>query len=112
MFTEELVISTEGPEKVICGDTARFKAVVSPENPKGWSIRWLKLEGDASIPIDTSKEEYSGSTENQLVIQSVRRIDEGKYQAFLLQEIQGKRHTVIGNAILLHAAGGICIAIL
>lgn len=103
------MISIEGQEKVLCGNTAQLNAVISPEHLKGWSGTWQKLEGCTQIQIDTRIEKYSGSTDQNLFIHSVCKEDEGKYRAVLSRDKDGKQIMIVSNRIFLQAIGGILI---
>lgn len=108
------MISIEGPRNVLCGNTAEFIAVTNPENLEGWSVVWHKLLKCTltctQTCINSNTEKYYGSTEKNLVIQSVCKEDEGGYQALLSQvsKTTDKRF-VSSNVIFLQAIGGIFI---
>lgn len=106
-YSEEPKISIEGPTYVVCGNTAIFIAVTTPENLKGWSVTWQKLLKWTKIHINSSTEKYYRSTEKNLVIQSVCKEDEGEYQAILSRDSKAKNISVSSNVIFLHATGGI-----
>lgn len=96
-------ISISGSEKVLCGDTARFKVIVSPKNPNGWTVMWNKKNGDVSKHIDFRKKKYNKSTDRELIIQPVCSKDEGIYQAYL---VNGSNLKVEGNVLCLETMGG------
>lgn len=106
-FIEEPTVSIQGHEKILCGDTAQFNAVINPDQLKGWSVTWQKLVDRIHTQIDTRTEKYFGSTEQKLFIHSVCKEDEGKYQAILSRDSNGKQILVVSNAICLQAIGGI-----
>lgn len=87
------------------GETARFKAVVTPGEPDDWSVTWQRLIGDKSILIDTSEKKYARSTDKQLVIQPVCMEDDGKYQA----DIHRNNLKTSSKTFFLHVVGGTCI---
>lgn len=99
---EEPHIVIKGEDEVVCGCTANFKAEVKKIDLSRWLIKWQKLNGLITEIINTSKEKYTGSTDTQLVIQSVCREDEGKYQAVILQESKGIENRLSSNIICLH----------
>lgn len=90
----------------MCGDIARFVAVLKPDS-SCWSIIWQKRRGNVTKTIDTSTKKYSGSTNRKLVIKSVCKKDEGEYQVLLAHESNGDRYLKCGNTICLHVFGGI-----
>lgn len=95
----------------MCGCTANFKADVKKIDLSLWSIKWHKLSGTSTESIDISKERYRGSTNTTLVIQSVCKEDEGKYQAVISQESKGIEKRMRSNIICLHVVGGIIYGI-
>lgn len=109
-YSEELMISIRGPDNVLCGNTAKFIAVTKPENLEGWSVEWQKLLKCTQTRINSNTEKYHGSTEKNLVIQSVCKEDEGGYQAILSKVSKGNTTLCISsNVIFLQAIGGIFI---
>lgn len=104
---EEPHIVIKGEDEVVCGCTANFKAEVKKIDLSRWLIKWQKLNGLITEIINTSKEKYTGSTDTQLVIQSVCKEDEGKYQAVILQESKGIENRLSSNIICLHVVEGI-----
>lgn len=88
-FTDEPDISIIGENEKKCGETALFEANVEMVKSSNWTITWYKHKGNVSECIDTSKEKYRGSTKRRLVIKSVCKEDEGKYQAVLSFELNG-----------------------
>lgn len=102
------MISIKGPRSVLCGESAKFNAVIEPGNLKGWSITWHKIvQWTHRRKLNISTEKYSGSTDNDLVIQSVCKNDEGRYQAVLSSESKAEGISILSNVIDLHATGGI-----
>lgn len=106
-YSEGPMISIEGQSNVLCGNSATFNAVIYPENLKGWSVTWQKIEKLTLIGINTNKEKYSGSTEKKIVIQSVCKEDEGEYRAILSKDLKANNICVSSNVIVLQAIGGI-----
>lgn len=92
-------------DEVICGDTALFEADVKTADLSHWSIIWQRLKGDTINCIDTNKKEYRGSTNRILVINSVCKDDEGKYQVVLSRESNGPVYKS-KNSIRLRVLGG------
>lgn len=105
------MISIEGPERVLCGTTAQFKAFMNPENLKGWSLEWQKIVGLTHLPINSSTDKYIGTTDEVLFIQSVCKGDEGGYRAILKRGSKAQR-LVLSNVIFLQATGGILATVL
>lgn len=97
-FTDGPDIRIEGPEKVVCGSTAHFKATVN--NSSSLSVTWQKIINDKSKQIDKSNTD-------ELYLESVCKKDEGKYQAILSFEENGVRKTIQSNSISLKVEGGI-----
>lgn len=97
-------IFIEGVGVVMCGDTARFKAVINPEKPKGWSVSWQKRNNGMLIQIHTDYQRYNGSNDYQLVINSVCKDDNGEYLAILSKESDDIN--IYSNKIALNALGG------
>lgn len=104
---DEPHIVIKGEDEVMCGCTTTFKAEVTKLDLSIWLIKWQKLCGLITEIINTSKEKYSGSTDTQLVIQSVCKEDEGKYQAVIFQESKGIENRLSSNTICLHVVKGI-----
>lgn len=99
--SEEPAILIIGAEEAICGSTIRFKVNVKPANPSEWSVNWQKNRTGATELIEIRHRKYSGSHSRQLVINCVEKEDEGKYQAFLSRESNGKIYKVYSNCIYL-----------
>lgn len=74
---------------------------------KNWSLTWRRIRGKTTEQIDTSREKYIGSTNEQLTINSVCKEDEGNYQAVLSRSVNGKTHDILSNITHLEALGGI-----
>lgn len=87
---------------MLCGDIAVFEA---NGTPSCWSLTWQKSRGHVTERIDLSKEKYKGSTDRKLVITSVSKDDEWRYQAVLSQNSNGNEQT-LSNEILLQTWGG------
>lgn len=107
-YSEEPMISIEGPNNVLCGHTAKYIVVTTPENLKGWSLTWHKLLKCTQMRINSNAEKYYGSTEKNIVIQSVCKEDEGGYQAILSKDSKPNT-SVSSNVIFLQAIGGILL---
>lgn len=103
---DEPEVVIKGKDEVLCGDLARFVAVLKPDS-SCWSITWQKRRGNVTEIIDTSTNKYSGSTNRKLVIQSVCKDDGGEYQVLLAHESNGNRYLKCGNTMYLHVFGGI-----
>lgn len=88
--------------------TARFVAEVTPIDLFGWSLSWQKIDKQISERIDTSQDKYRGSTERQLVMQSLQKEDEGDYQAILTRISCGKYY-IRSNTVSLGFIGGILL---
>lgn len=102
LSSEKPYIVIKGEDKVVCGCAANFKADVIKIYLSCWLIKWHKLSGLITDIINTSNEKYTGSTDTQLVIQSVCREDGGKYQAVMSQESKGIEDRLSSNIICLH----------
>lgn len=74
---------------------------------KNWSLTWRRIRGKTTEQIDTSREKYICSTNEQLTINSVCKDDEGNYQAVLSRSVNGKTHDILSNITHLEALGGI-----
>lgn len=107
IFTDGPDIWIEGPEKVVCGSAAHFKATVKEKRVSSLSVTWQKIINDESKQIDTSNIKFS----QNLCIKSVCKKDEGKYQAILSFEENGVRKTVHSNSVSLQVEGGIMLII-
>lgn len=107
MFTDGPDIWIEGPDKVVCGSTAHFKATVKEKRVSSLSVTWQKIINDESKQIDTSNIKFS----QDLYIKYVCKKDEGKYQAILSFEENGVRKTVQSNSVSLQVEGGIMLII-
>lgn len=103
------MISIEGQGTVLCGESAQFNAVISPDHLKGCSVTWQIVEGRVVLPIDTRTEKYTGSTDQKLFIHSVCKDDEGEYQAFLSSDLNGEQFIAVSNSIFLQAIEGILL---
>lgn len=99
--SDEPVISIDGEEEVICGITIRFKVNVEPANTTEWLVNWQKNRTGATELIGIRNKKYIGSHDRQLVINCVEKEDEGKYQAFLSRESNGKIYKIFSNCIYL-----------
>lgn len=108
-FSGKLEVSISGTETVLCGDTAIFKAEVTNEDPSSWSLTWQKTRKHFTKSINISKEKYSGSTDRKLVITSVSKKNEWRYQAVLSRNSNGNKQKILSNEILLQALGGISV---
>lgn len=104
-LTDEPVISINGKDEVICGDSVEFQANVDQPVFPVWSIKWQKRRGENIRCIDISKEKYSGSTNSKLLIRSACKEDEGEYSAILSRESNRKNYTG-SNTISLLVIGG------
>lgn len=108
-YSEVPKISIEGPKNVLCGNIAKYIALTTPENIKGWTVTWQKLiQCSTQIRINSSTEKYFGSNEKNLVIQSICKEDEGGYQAILSKDSKANI-SVLSNVIFLQAVGGILL---
>nr|XP_034321578.1 uncharacterized protein LOC105323062 [Crassostrea gigas] len=101
---DEPEVVIEGKDEILCGDLARFVAVLKPDS-SCWSITWQKRRGKVTETIDTSTKMFSGSTNRKLVIQSVCKEDEGEYQVLLSHESNQNGYLKCGNTICLHVFG-------
>lgn len=106
-FTDRPDIWIEGPEKVVCGSTAHFKATVKEKRVSCLSVTWQKTVKDESKQIDTRNKKFN----KDLFIESVCKEDEGEYQAVLTYEENGIRRTTQSNSISLQVEGGMVIFI-
>lgn len=102
---DEPDIWIKDPEKVVCGSTARFEAVVQGKQVS--SVTWQKLYRDKSKQIEKGNQKFWGRTNEELVIESVCKEDEGTYQAVLSIEEDRIRKTIQSNVIFLQVVGGI-----
>lgn len=100
-FTDEPDIWIEGPEKVVCGSTACFKATVKEKIVTSCSVTWQKEINNEIKQIDPRS-----SNNEELCIESVCKDDEGEYQAVLSFKEDGFRKTVESNSIFLQVEGG------
>uniref|UniRef100_K1QM70 Uncharacterized protein n=1 Tax=Magallana gigas TaxID=29159 RepID=K1QM70_MAGGI len=57
---DEPEVVIEGKDEVLCGDLARFVAVLKPDS-SCWSITWQKRRGKVTETIDTSTKKFSGN---------------------------------------------------
>lgn len=90
---------------VICGNTAYIKVELKQSELKNWSLTWRRIRGKTTEQIDTSREKYICSTNEQLTINSVCKDDEGNYQAVLSRSVNGKTHDILSNITHLEALG-------
>lgn len=107
-FIDDPKISIKFVKEGKGGETARIVAEVTPIDLFGWSLSWQKIDKQISERIDTSQDKYRGSTERQLVIQSLHKEDEGDYQAILTRISCGKYH-ICSNTASLQFFGGILL---
>lgn len=68
-LTDEPDIWIKDLEKVVCGSTARFEAVVQGKQVS--SVTWQKLYRDKSKQIEKGNQKFWGRTNEELVIGSV-----------------------------------------
>lgn len=108
MFSGEADFSIKGDDKVICGGITTFEAEMENTESVCRSITWQKQKGNVFEDINTRNEKYSGSTNKILVIQSVRKEDEGNYRAVLSMKTDNAKRS---NIISLHVLGGKCFEI-
>lgn len=109
--SDEPVILIDGAEEVICESTIRFKVNVESANTTEWSVNWQRNRTGATELIGIRNKKYLGSHDRQLVINCVEKEDEGKYQAFLSRESNGKINKIFSNCIhLLPQKGTLCVA--
>ncbi|XP_061196858.1 uncharacterized protein LOC133205132 [Saccostrea echinata] len=104
--SQNIVIKINGNSKILCGEKACFE--VETENwlhTDNWPVKWVKERGDTTKAIDISKEKYNGSTSRILVIQRVKKEDQGEYQAVISREIDRRHFKVLINSIFLEAIG-------
>lgn len=106
-LTDEPDIWIKDPEKVVCGSTARFEAVVQGKQVS--SVTWQKLYRDKSKQIEKGNQKFWGRTNEELVIESVCKEDEGTYQAVLSIEEDRIRKTIQSNVIFLQVVGGMML---
>lgn len=90
----------------MCGENAVFKAEVTNVDPSFWSLTWQKTREHVTESININKEKYRGSTDRKLVITSVSKEDEWKYQAVLSRNTNGYNQKIPSNEILLQTLGG------
>lgn len=102
---EEPVVSIAGNENAMCGENAVFKAEVTNVDPSFWSLTWQKTREHVTESININKEKYLGSTDRRLVITSVSKEDEWKYQAVLSRNTNGYNQKTLSNEILLQTLG-------
>lgn len=103
--SDEPVISIHGAEEAKIGSTIQFNVdIKSAKNPE-WSVNCQKNKTGATELIDISQKKYNGSNSRQLVIKCVNKEDEGKYQAFLSRESNGKNKFFSNCMYLLHQKG-------
>lgn len=93
--SDEPVILINGLEEVICGSTIRLMINVEPANTTEWLVNWQKNRTGATELISIRNKKYISSHDRQFVINCVEREDEGKYQASLSRESNGKIHKCI-----------------
>lgn len=107
LVSEEPDVSITGNKNVIYGDSAVFEAKVTSADPSCWSLIWQKIREPVTECIDINRDKYSGSTNRKLVITSVSREDEWRYQAVLSRNTNGNKQKILSNEIFLQALGGI-----
>lgn len=98
---DEQVISIHNTEEAVCGSTIQINADVDPAIRPEWLVNWQKSRTGAKELIDINCRKYSGSHSRQLVINCVSKRDEGRYQAFLSREFNGKIYKTYSNYIYL-----------
>lgn len=108
-LTDEPDIWIRDPEKVVCGSTARFEAVVQGKQFSNLAVIWQKLCRDKSKQIEKGNQKFWGRTNEELVIESVCKEDEGTYQAVLSIEEGRIRKTIQSNVIFLQVVGGMML---
>lgn len=89
----------------MCGESAVLEAEVTDADSSCWSLTWQKTKEHVTESININKDKYLGSTYRKLVITSVDKEDEWKYQAVL--NLNGNKQKILSNEILLQALGGI-----
>lgn len=80
-----------GAEEAKIGSTIQFNVDIKPAKPKEWSVNWQKNKTCVTEPIDSNNRE--------LVIKCVGEEDEGKYNAFLSGESNGKIYKIFSNCM-------------
>lgn len=106
-FAAEPEIFLKGEDRVFCGNTARLEANVKNVEFSCWRFTWQKRTEKSILEcIDTNQEIYKGSTNIILLIQNVRKEDEGEYQAVISREVNGIEYRISSNIIYLMALGG------
>lgn len=75
------------------------------------SVDWQTLSKNKSTQIDKSNKKFWGITNNELIIESVCKEDEGQYRAVLTIEEDRTRKTIQSNVIFLHVVGGMILLI-
>lgn len=106
--SDEKAILINGPEQVLCGETAQLDAEIEQREISKWSVTWNKMTGYVITNINTRDEKFNGSTDRRLFIHSVCKDDEAKYQAV----ISNRDNTLsyMSNVIYLRALGGITLS--
>lgn len=66
-----------------------------------------KIREPVTERFDINRDKYSGSTNRKLVITSVSREDEWRYQAVLSRNTNGNKQKILSNEIFLQALRGI-----
>lgn len=102
---DERVILINGPEQVLCGETAQFDAEVEQREISNWSVTWFKKNANITANINKREEKFNGSTNRRLFIHSVCKDDEAEYQA----GISDGKNSYMSNVIYLRALGGIIL---
>lgn len=90
----------------MCGGTARFEANAKNVDFSCWQLTWQKRTGNSIECIDTNQEKYKDSSNNILLIQKVKKEDEGGYQVVISREANGIEYKISSNTVYLHALGG------
>lgn len=100
-YMYEKAIFINGPEQVLCGETAHFDAEVEQRKISNWCVTWHKKTGNITTNINTRDEKYKGSTDRWLFIHSVCKDDEAEYLAV----ISNGDNSCMSNVIYLRAIG-------
>lgn len=85
---------------------AQFDAEVKQTEYSNWPVTWQKKTGDITADIKTRDGKFNESTNRRLLIHSVCKDDEAKYQAVISN---GNNNYISSNAIYLHVHGGIIL---
>lgn len=73
------------------------------------SVDWQTLSKNKSTQIDKSNKKFWGITNNELIIESVCKEDEGEYQAVISFEEDRIGTTIKSNVICLRVVGGMIV---